>query len=180
MPRALTLQEKKERAEALMGQSTTPAVEAPKAVESQETPSRPERRRGAFNGTTSKLSVRNPIPGYHLHWLNDTPGRISEALSSGYEFVAPSEVGEDDDPRNTDMGAGRLRRLVGVAENGDSIYAYLLKQREEWYQEDQKIRDARVDQVDSIIKNGKNPSGGDADNFYTPQGGINIKHSTKF
>ena len=91
------------------------------------------RSRGAFNGTKGKF-LQLEIPGYHLHILNDTPGRISEALDNGYEFVSIDDV--PDGARllefNADLGE-RIRYRVGVNEAGDALYAYHMKIREDWY-----------------------------------------------
>ena len=97
-----------------------------------------ERKRGVFNGTQGKLQVNTEIPGFHLHIFNDTPGRIQNATENGYEFVHPSEVGgvmENVTSRNTDLG-DKVRFLVGAGDKGEPMYAYLMKIKEEWWEED--------------------------------------------
>lgn len=169
MAKALTPQEKMERAEA----KRDPAQQVRSSVDRGERP-----RRGVFNGTAQKLSVYGEIPGYHMHIFNDTPGRIEEALSAGYEFVSPSEIGgvaANVVSRNTDLG-DKVRFLVGTAEGGGGLYAYLMKIRQEWFEEDQSEQQRVNDRVDQAIRAGQNTKAGtSSEGFYVPKGGISIK-----
>ena len=142
-----------------------------------ERPTR-ERVRNVFNGTQAKLTVNNQIPGYHMHIFNDEPGRIQTAIDGGWEFVTPDEVGGVKDSvtsGNTDLG-DKVRFLVGTSEKGDGLYAYLMKIKEEWWQEDQAEIQKRNDRVDDAIRGGVNvASGTSAEGFYSPKGGISYK-----
>jgi hypothetical protein len=139
-------------------------------------PAKPtRRRRNAFNGTEGKLTITGEIPGYHIHIMNDTPGRIATALDNGYEFVSPSEVSTKEGNvtnTNTDLG-DKIRFRVGVDDSGNGLYAYVMKIRQEWYDEDRQALQGRVDAVDQAIKSGKMTANGhNAEGFYTPEGGI--------
>ena len=142
-----------------------------------ERPTR-ERVRNVFNGTQAKLTVNNQIPGYHMHIFNDEPGRIQTAIDGGWEFVTPDEVGGVKDSvtsGNTDLG-DKVRFLVGTSEKGDGLYAYLMKIKQEWWEEDQAEIQKRNDRVDDAIRGGVNVSSGtSAEGFYTPKGGISYK-----
>ena len=137
-----------------------------------------ERVRNVFNGTQAKLTVNNQIPGYHMHIFNDEPGRIQTAIDGGWEFVTPDEVGGVKDSvtsGNTDLG-DKVRFLVGTSEKGDGLYAYLLKIKQEWYDEDQAEIQKRNDRVDDAIRGGVNVKDGtSSEGFYTPKGGISYK-----
>lgn len=162
MAKALTIEEKKE-------QALTRNV--------NERPTR-ERVRNVFNGTQAKLTVNHQIPGYKLHIFNDEPGRIQTAIDGGWEFVQPQEVGGTKDSvtsGNTDLG-DKVRFLVGTSEKGDGLYAYLLKIKQEWWEEDQNETQKRNDRVDDAIRGGVNVKDGtSADGFYTPREGIKYK-----
>jgi hypothetical protein len=162
MPAALTLQEKKERALAKQEEKMNVNVEEGR-----------QRRRSVFNGTSQKLSVNKLIPGYHLHVFNDSAdGRLQQALDSGYEFVSPEEVGGVSSnvvDHNTDIGA-KVRYLVGSSESGPS-YAYLMKIKQEWFDEDQVELQRRNDETDHAIKGGKLVTSGEG--FYNA--GISVK-----
>lgn len=156
MPKALTLEEKREKSMA--------------AQEEKQEASQGERRRerrSAFNGTRGKLSVNQQIPGYHMHIFNDTvDGRIQQALETGYEFVSPEEVGgvtTNVTDRNTDIG-DKVRFLVGSSE-GKPLYAYLMKIKQEWWEEDQRELQVRNDRTDAAIRGGK-LAGIDSTGFY--------------
>ena len=76
---------------------------------------------------------------------------------------------------NTDLG-DKVRYLVGVAEKGDGLYAYLMKIRNEWWEEDQEEMQKRNDLVDDAIRGGTNVKAGtSSDGFYTPREGIKYK-----
>jgi hypothetical protein len=162
MPKALTIEEKIERA--------TQVRTAGERVTS-------ERKRNAFNGTEGKLTVEHKIEGYHLHILNDTPGRIQQALDGGYEFVKPSEllsVKENVTSRNTDVG-DKVRFLVNPSAKEGEQYAYLMKIKQEWFDEDQNALQEKNNQTDEAIRSGRNLKGS-SEGFYTPREGIQYKN----
>jgi len=162
MAKALTIEEKKEQ---VLNRTT-------------ESRSTAERTRGSFNGTKAKLTVGRQIPGYKLYIFNDEPGRIQTALEGGWEFVRPDEVGGVGDKVtsvNTDLG-DKVRYLVGTSEKGDGQFAYLLKIKEEWWEEDQRALQERNDLVDNAIRSGTNAKAGTtSEGFYTPREGIKYK-----
>ena len=170
MPRALNEFEKRDRI--LAKQAERNAVAEPTATPAVDGATR--KRRNTFNGTEAKLSVRQQIPGYHLHVLTDAGSRIQEAMDSGYEFVRPEEVGgvsENVVSRNGDLGE-RIRFLVNPRAQGSEQYGYLMKIRQEWYEDDQAELQAKNNRIDASIRGGKvtgeNPS------FYQPKGGIKL------
>jgi len=169
MPRALNEYEKRDRLVAKMEErkatsdATTPAADGAT-----------RKRRNVFNGTEAKLGVRSQIPGYHLHIFTDVGSRIQEALDSGYEFVTPIEIGgvsENVVSRNGDLGE-RIRYLVNPRAEGTEQFGYLMKVRQEWFEEDQAELQAKNNRIDSAIRKGK--MGGDNPQFYVPNGGIKL------
>ena len=65
------------------------------------------------------------IPGYHLHFINDSPGRLQQAQLGGYTFVAPSEIG-------LSGAETQYKVLAGRNEDGSAMYAYLMKKNRGW------------------------------------------------
>jgi hypothetical protein len=170
MPRALNEFEKRDRI--LAKQAERNAFAEPTATPASDGATR--KRRNTFNGTEAKLSVRQQIPGYHLHVLTDAGSRIQEAMDSGYEFVRPDEVGgvsENVVSRNGDLGE-RIRYLVNPRAQGTEQYGYLMKIRQEWYEEDQAELQAKNNRIDASIRKGKIT--GDNSAFYQPTGGIKL------
>jgi hypothetical protein len=117
------------------------------------------RERGVFNGTNKKLSVVTEIPGYQLRWFNDAPGRLDTAVSrSWWEYVTQDEIALGDSNkvvgRNSDVG-NKVRAIVGTTDQNEPLYAYLMKIKKEWFEEDQqdsaqKIRNSEAE----MLKNG--------------------------
>lgn len=174
MPRALTEFEKRDRLAETAEKHRTALQQGPAPTPASDGTQR--KRRNVFNGTDPKLTVRNQIPGYHMHVFTDTGMRIQEALDAGWEFVRPDEVGgvsENVVSRNGDLGE-RIRYLVNprTGENSDK-FGYLMKIRQEWFEEDQAELQAKNARIDTAIRSGKitgeNPS------FYVPKGGISMK-----
>jgi hypothetical protein len=115
------------------------------------------------------------IPGYHLHWFNDTPGRIIQAQNAGYTFVNMEEThvnsrdvaGSSEDFGSSDMGT-RISTVVGESADGGAQRAYLMKIPEEFFQEDQKALESRNAAIDQAMRAGKqNPTnpGDDAQRY---------------
>jgi hypothetical protein len=166
MPAAKTPEQKRE------------AVEAKIVRKESERPTRS--KRPSFNGTQGKLKVNHNIEGYHLHIFNDEPGRIEQALGVGYEFVSPDEVGGTATnvvSRNTDIG-DKVRFLVGTSANAAPQYAYLMKIKQEFNEEDQAALQIKNDAVDDAIRGGRlTKDGHSTEGFYTPREGIKMSRS---
>lgn len=117
----------------------------------------------------SKLATPQ-IPGYHLHWLNDEPGRLDQAEAGGYEFVLTKEL--QGESGNTDLGE-KVSRIVGRNEDGTPLRAFLMKLKETWYREDQRAKQKVVDETDNAIRKGTFNQKPD-DRRYVPREGISI------
>jgi hypothetical protein len=163
MPKALTMEEKVAKVENKIAAKTEKKTRG---------------KRASFNGTQGKLHVAHQIEGYHTHIFNDSPGRIQHATDVGYEFVSPEEIGGVSTnvvSRNTDVG-DKVRFLVGTSDNGDALYAYLMKIRQEFYEEDQDEVQSKLDLVDEAIRGGRlTGDGQSADHRY--DAGIKISRN---
>lgn len=174
MPAALSLEQKKERVEAKQAEAQV-ATQGPE----QTTASGVRRKRGTFNGTTGKMSVnveKLVQQGFHMHIINDLDNRINEVLDRGYEFVLSHEVDgitSNTTSRNTDIG-DKVRFLVGTQKSGDPLYAYLMKIKQEWYEEDMRDLQNRNDMIDDAIRRGKTAIS-DPSHFYSKDGDIKMK-----
>lgn len=132
---------------------------------------RDRRTRIPLSVPRAKLSTPD-LPGYHCHWVNDTPGRISQAIQGGYDYVSQGETiiasgNAAGDPlgHGTDLGS-RVSVVVGSHEDGNHLRAYLMKIRLEWFKEDQDLGQERVNNLHDAMRSGNQASGGDSSNRY--------------
>ena len=129
-----------------------------------------KRRRVPFGGNRQKLQVE-PIKGYVLRWFNDVDGRVERALDAGYEFATKEEaegVGNGElHQENTDLGS----RVSKVVSRGTDkvVRAVLMKIKQEWYDEDQQLKENRNRMVDDALRAGQ-PGGNVVENQYVPKG----------
>ena len=112
----------------------------PKTEENADKPKRERRARAPLGGMRMRLEVEKR-EGYHRHWFNDEPGRVDAAWNNDYEYVM-TEDGE------------KKKELVGTDRNGKPLYAYLMEKPEDWHQEDQQAKQARIDAIDRQIHGG--------------------------
>jgi len=111
-------------------------------------------------------------PGYVRRWVNDDPGRLDAAREGGYEFVAGESKSEGG---ATDGIGAKISRVVGTRDGGTPITAYLMEIRKEWYDEDQKAKQAGVNATEEALKRGSDEHGTPGtDGRYVPKSGISI------
>lgn len=121
-----------------------------------------ERKRIPMSVPVQRLSAPD-VPGYHLHWFNGTPERLQRALDGGYEFVDEREMkinnvslgGDTTRSGNTDMGS-RVSVVSGeqIGKDGQPTRLILMKIKQEWYEEDQKLVEQRNELVAASLRGG--------------------------
>lgn len=155
----------------------TSVVETKPAEEIKPVKSAARKERIPLGRTRLKLTAPKR-PGFHRHWINDVGGRLEEAENGSYKFVTDDglKVGETAlGSGNQDLGS-RVSRIVGRAEDGKPIRAYLMEIEEEYYQQDQREKQKRLDVIDAQIRGGTfNPDNDNDMNRYVPSEGISIK-----
>lgn len=156
----------------------------PSLALSEPTPTekvRKRTRRTPLGARRMKLTVPEEYkdPGYVYRFINDSGMRIPQAEDGGYEKVYNRDipVGEDSMDRGRGVGSA-VRVYVGTDRIGEPMYAYLMRIKKEWYEEDQAEKQKAVDLVDAQIKRGKTP-GTNVENSYIPEGGITIQTNRK-
>lgn len=107
-------------------------------------------------GYRNRLAAPDVGPDYVPRWVNATADggqRVEILEQAGYEKVLKSAntqgVGRVDDA----SALGSVFTTPGGA--GDTLV--LMKQKKEWYEEDKKAKEARVDELDAAQK--KTPDG---------------------
>ena len=150
-----------------------PTVEAPKrAKEADLIP---------MGMTELQLAVPE-IPGFHLYWFADRPGRIARAQRQGWVFVMDDEVevmnfktvaGSVAESGNADLG-GRVSLYGGTNDQGQAFNLYLMKIPEEKWTELEAFREAQADRTIAALRGGQAqaPDGtmqGDQSQRYSPK-----------
>lgn len=134
----------------------------PKYEVQDEQPRRASRK--PFGAMDQKLAYAQR-EGFHRHWFNDTPGRVARAIEAGYEHVK-------------DMAGKTVSRVVGTAEGGGPLTAFLMEIPEEWYKQDMAAQQKDIDLKEEAIRRGKFESK-EGDGRYIPSQGISITTSKR-
>ena len=132
-------------------------------------------RRNSIGVPRLTLAVQFEIPDHHLCWMNDD-GNVETALDSGYDFVTrgETELVNGVSPANIDLSY-KIKQKVGTTDGGHPLYAYLMKIRNEWHQEDMAEISSRNREVEEAIAGGNINGSAGQDGRYTA--GISIKRS---
>jgi hypothetical protein len=132
-------------------------------------------RRNSIGVPRLTLAVKFEIPGHHLCWMNDD-GNVEQALDSGYEFVTrgETELEVGITPTNVDI-SDKIKQKVGTTQQGEILYAYLMKIKQEWFEEDMQAIEAQNKQVEDAIASGNINGSVGQDGRYNA--GINIRRT---
>ena len=132
-------------------------------------------RRSSFGVPRLTLAVQNEIPGYHLCWMNDD-GNVQHALDSGYEFVGRGETELESGvlPSNIDQ-TDKIKQKVGTTASGEPLYAYLMKIKQEWHEEDMAQVESQNKLVEEAIAGGNINGNAGQDGKYVSR--ISIKRT---
>ncbi len=108
------------------------------------TPAPVGRTRRTPIGTRNRLSVRDQDPNYHYRVVNVVDGRVELLQEQGYEIVS-TQVGDTrvDNPQ----GLGSASQIPV----GNGIKAVVMRQRKDWYQEDQKTKQTSIDELEASM-----------------------------
>jgi hypothetical protein len=108
------------------------------------------KKRVPISGNRDILTISGKEPGYVYRWVNDVDNRIQKYLDAGYIFVdtAGKTIGEStiENARDTETGSV-ISKYVGKG-----ITSYLMAQKEEWYEEDQRNKAERTDRSEGSLK----------------------------
>jgi len=110
-------------------------------------------------GSRRNLTSVNDTPeGYVDRWVNDIAGRITRIKQAGYEHVQAASVG-DSSVDGTHSEDGVVSRDMG-----QGVTAYLMRQRREYFEEDQAEKQKIVDESEDSIR--RNPNDNRNDGYY--------------
>ena len=140
-----------------------------------------ERRRrnsDSLAGIRSRLTVRQELDteNFAYRWVNDVDNRLHDlTVNDDWEMVE-NRAG-DMKPDGTGVGS-EVATPVGTGENGRPIRAVLLRKKKDWYDDDERAKKRRIDDLESGLKAGAVPNM-DSDKTYVPKGGIVLENGAK-
>ena len=106
---------------------------------------RPER---TSNGVRNIMTVKGKEPGFTYRWVNDTDDRISEFEEIGYEVVKDKTIKVGDKRVNSPSADGTpVQKSVG-----GGTQAFLMRIKDEFYQEDQAAKQKRIAELEASLK----------------------------
>lgn len=134
------------------------------------------RRRRESLGPDRNMKLHVPEsekdPNFHYRWVNARAGRVKFLTEQDdYDIVSTTQMA-DDPSKNLSEGTNISR--VGNQTTGEGMV--LLRKPKEYFEEDQKAKAAKLDELDKTMRQGAARSGdgiGPQDNAYVP-GGRNI------
>ena len=99
-------------------------------------------------GTRKVLTVAGKEAGYNYRVINDSGDRVQEFLDAGYELVNADSVRVGDKRVNSGAAEGSKAQLYV----GQGQKAFVVRIRQEWYDEDQARKQAHVNELESATK----------------------------
>lgn len=105
-------------------------------------------------GLRNRLRVHDEDPNYEYRWVVDYDGtgdRIEQFKQSGYEIV-PKGTHKVGDSRVNQPAAEGSSEVLSV---GGGQKAVLMRQKKDWYDEDQKAKAKRIEESEKALKNPK-------------------------
>jgi hypothetical protein len=100
-------------------------------------------------GVRNRLNVKNKEPGFMYRIVNDVDDRIPELMEQGYEIVPQAKVGAISDRRVDLPSAPGSASYLSV---GQGTKAVVMRQKEEYYKEDQAIKQRQIDEIEQTMK----------------------------
>lgn len=106
----------------------------------KEIATKKKRERRPLNSSRTLLDVRGKEEGFHYAWINED--NVFAALEAGYEHVRhPVEVGS----KRIDVSKMSMDSHV-VLNVGRGVKSYLMRQPDEFYEEDQAREQIKADE----------------------------------
>lgn len=115
----------------------------------QEASARPRRTPIARR---NRLEIQNKEPGYVYRIVNDVDDKIAQLEDRGYMIVPDAKVGATGNRRVDNPTALGSATSISV---GQGTKAVVMRIKEEYYKEDQLLKQDLVDETEQTIKNPK-------------------------
>lgn len=107
--------------------------------------------RAGVNGRRNKLTIAGKEPGFEYRIVNDDDDRVMDLQERGYEIVTHAATVGD-----KRVGIPKKEGSPVQISVGGGKKAYLMRQKEEWYKEDQEAKQIEVNDLESSLKGDSN------------------------
>lgn len=87
-------------------------------------------------------------PNYVYRFVNDTGSRIDQMKQAGYEIVEDDSLIVGDSRVSDPSSQGSAKRVISK----DGTVSYLMRQKKEYYEEDQAAKQAHNDEIEAAMK----------------------------
>ena len=87
-------------------------------------------------------------PGYVYRFVNDSGARIDQLKEAGYEIVTDDNLIVGDSRVLDAKQPGTAKKVISK----DGTVSYLMRQKKEWYDEDQAAKQAHNDEIEAAMK----------------------------
>lgn len=119
----------------------------------QATPPAQERPKRVPLAGRNRLNVKNKDPNFVYRYVNanleNDPDRLERMKEAGYELVPRAEAGSLGDNRVDNPSPIGSEASIAV---GQGTRAVLMRQRKEWFDEDQAAKQAEVDAIEQTMR----------------------------
>ena len=108
---------------------------------------RPQR---ASLGKRDRLSIKNREDGYTYRIVNDVDDRVEQLTSVGYEICTKEQVGAIGNKRVDNTSSIGSAAHFSVGQNTKAV---VMRIPDDWYKEDQRIKQTEIDALEATMKN---------------------------
>lgn len=112
-------------------------------------------RRSALD-RPNRLSIKNKEAGYHYRIVNDVDDRVEQLQALGYEICTKESIGAVGDRRIDNPSSLGSSSHISV---GQGRKAVVMRQKDEYYKEDQSMKQAQLDEIERTMTKGKSDYG---------------------
>ncbi len=97
----------------------------------------------------NRLSVQNKEPGFTYRIVNDVDDRVSQMQEQGYELCEKAQLGAIGDKRVDNTASIGSIAHFSV---GQGTKAVVMRIRDDWYKDDQAVKQQEVDAIEAAMK----------------------------
>lgn len=109
--------------------------------------------RTKISGYRNVLTVEGQDPNYKYRVVNDTGDRVLQLQELGYEMVSDKTIKVGDRRVAVPTAEGTpVRVSVGKDSNGNPQYAYVMRIKKEYWEEDQQAKQDVINETEKQMK----------------------------